>query len=66
MATWARKPKVITLTDKAGDGFCCENGVCYFQVYSDDGAVTKFILEKKKIIFSNSSRYDADPEGKMD
>ena len=30
---------VITLTDKAGDGFCCENGGGYFQVYSSDGAV---------------------------
>ena len=30
---------VITLTDKASDGFCCENGGGYFQVYSSDGAV---------------------------
>jgi len=30
---------ILTLTDKEGDGICCENGNGYIQVYSDQGSL---------------------------
>jgi len=30
---------ILTITDKEGDGICCENGDGYFQVYADQGSL---------------------------
>ena len=50
---------IFTITDKEGDGICCENGEGYFQIYTADGSlivdeIGKFASSKSVDVFAGT------------